>query len=99
MENVFTDLSAQTSTVFSEEEKEKYKRKAFVFITAEPDSSKSALDDLKKVEGVNELYLAHGAYDFVVKVSGESFYHLGEIVSKRLKNLSNIRSTLTLMVI
>jgi Lrp/AsnC family transcriptional regulator for asnA, asnC and gidA len=99
LENVFADLSAQISTVCSEREKEKPKRNAFVFITAEPDSGKSALEDLKKVEGVNEVYLSHGAYDFVVKVSGESLDHLREIVFKQIKNLSSIKSTLTLMVI
>jgi len=99
LENVFADLSAQISAVCSEGEKEKPKRNAFVFITAEPDSGKSAFEDLKKVEGVTEVYLSHGAYDFVVKVSGESLDLLREIVFNRIKNLSSIRSTLTLTVI
>jgi DNA-binding Lrp family transcriptional regulator len=99
LENVFADLSAQINAVCPEGKKEKPKRNAFVFITAEPNSSKSTLEDLKKVEGVNEVYLSHGAYDFVVKVSGESLDHLREIVFKQIKNLSSIRSTLTLMVV
>jgi len=99
LENVFADLNAQISAVSSEGKKEKPKRNAFVFITAEPDSSKNAFEDLKKVEGVNEVYLSHGDYDFIVKVSGESLDHLREIVFKRIKNLSSIKSTLTLMVI
>jgi len=99
LENVFADLSAQISAVCPEGEKEKTKRNAFVFITAKPDSRKIAFEDLKKVEGVNEVYLSHGDYDFVVKVSGDSLNHLREIVFKRIKNLSSIKSTLTLMVI
>ena len=99
LENVFADLSAQISAVCPEGEKEKPKRNAFVFITAEPDSRKIAFEDLKQVEGVNEVYLSHGDYDFVVKVSGDSLNHLREIVFKRIKNLSSIKSTLTLMVI
>ena len=97
LENVFSDLSPQISTVCVERAKEKPKRNAFVFISAEADSSKSTLEDLKKVEGVKEVYLSHGTYDFIVKVSGESLDHLREIVFKRIKNISNIRSTLTLM--
>ena len=81
------------------EAKEKPKRNAFVFVTAKPESGKSALEDLKKVEGVIEVYLSHGAYDFVVKVSGESLDHLREIVFKQIKNLSSISSTLTLMLV
>ena len=52
---------------------------------------------MKKVEGVNEVYRSHGAYDFIVKVNGESLDHLREIVFKRITNLSNIKSTLTLL--
>jgi len=99
LENVFADLSAPIRAVYSEEGKAKPKRNAFVFITAEPDSGKSAFEDLKKVEGVDEVYLSQGAYDFVVKVSGESLNLLREIVFKRIKNLSSIRSTLILTVI
>ena len=75
------------------------KRHAFVFITAEPDSSKSALEDLKKVDGVLELYSSRGAYDIIAKVSGESLEYLREVVFKQIKNLSSISSTLTLTVV
>ena len=76
----------------------KPKRNAF-FIIAELDSKKSTFKDLKKVEGVNEVYFSHGIYDFVVKVSGESMNHLRKIVFKQIKNLSSIRSALTLVVV
>ena len=99
MENVFADLGAQISSSYPVGVEEKPKRNAFVFITSEPGSKKNTLEDLKKLEGVNEVYFSNGAYDFVVKVSGESLDHLREIVFKRLKNLSGIRSTLTLMVV
>jgi len=99
VENVFADSSAQISAVCSEGEKEKPKRNAFVFIIAEPDSKKSIFEDLIKVEGVNEVYLSHGTYDFVVKITGKSLDHLREIVFNRIKNLSSIKSTLTLTVI
>jgi len=99
LENVFIDLGAQINAVYPEGESMKLKRNAFVFITAEPNAGKSTFDDLKKVEGVKEVYLSKGAYDYVVKVSGESLDHLREIIFKQIKNLSNIKSTLTLMVI
>ena len=53
LENVFADLSATTNSYWSDEKKlQIHRRHAFVFITAEPDSSNSALEDLKKVDGV-----------------------------------------------
>ena len=60
-------------------------RQAFVFITAEPDSSKGAIEDLKKVEGVVELYNSGGAYDIIAKVNGESLEHLRDIILNRLR--------------
>jgi DNA-binding Lrp family transcriptional regulator len=100
LENIFVDMGTEISSQYSGEETfEKPKRSAFVFITAESDSSNLALEDLRKIDEVKEVYLANGAYDLVAKVSGESFDHLREIVHTRIRNLSNIKSTLTLTVI
>ena len=100
MENVFVDMGTEISSKFSEGKIfEKPKRSAFVFITTESDASYLALEDLRKIDEVKEVYLAHGAYDLVAKVSGESFDHLREIVHTRIRNLSNIKSTLTLTLI
>ncbi len=93
-------IGAEISTDFSVEETlEKPKRSAFVFITAESDSSHVALEDLRKIDEVKEVYLAHGAYDLIAKVSGESFDHVREIVRTRIRNLSGIKSTLILTLI
>ena len=93
-------MGAEISSQYSEEEAiAKPKRSAFVFITTESDASHMALEDLRKIAEVKEVYLARGAYDLVAKVSGESFDHLREIVQSRIRNLSNVKSTLTLTVI
>ena len=100
MENVFVDLSAALNPDCSIEKKlQVHERHAFVFINAEPNSSKSALEDLKKVDGVVELYPARGAYDIIAKVSGKSLEHLREVVFKQIKNLGSIKSSLTLTVV
>lgn len=99
MENVFVDMGTEISSKFSEEKSLKPKRSAFVFITTESDANYLALEDLRKIDEVKEVYLARGEYDLVAKLSGESFDHLREIVYTRIRNLSNIKSTLTLTVI
>ena len=99
LENVFADLTAKINATCTEKAKHLPKRNALVFITAEPDWGKSTFEDLKKVDGVNEVYLSHGAYDFIVKVSGESLDHIREIVLKKIKNLSNISSALILALV
>jgi DNA-binding Lrp family transcriptional regulator len=99
LENVFVDLQELGAKVVGKEIFEKPKRSAFVFITAELDSSSDVLEDLRKIDEVKEVYLARGAYDIVAKISGDSFDSLRENVVNRIKNLSNIKSTLTLTVI
>jgi DNA-binding Lrp family transcriptional regulator len=100
LENVLVDMDAEISSKYSEQETfNKPKRSAFVFITTESEASHLALEDLRKIVEVKEVYLARGAYDLVAKVSGESFDHLREIVSTRIRNLSYIKSTLTLTLI
>lgn len=86
------------SPVF-EPAKMKLQRHAFVFINTEPETYDSALQDIRQIEGVNEVYPSKGAYDIIAKVSGESIDYLREQIFTRIKNLSTIKSTLTLMVI
>jgi len=100
LENVFVDMGTEISSHYSQERiLDKPKRSAFVLITTDADSSDLVLEDLRTIEEIKEVYLAHGAYDLVAKVSGESFENLREIVHKRLGNLSSIKSTLTLTII
>lgn len=100
MENVFIEMGPEIVSQCAEKRTySKPKRSAFVFITTESDASYLAIDDLKKIDAVKEVYIAHGAYDIIAKVSGESFDHLREIVQSRIRNLSNIKSTLTLTII
>lgn len=77
----------------------RHKRSAFVFITAESDESYRVLEDLRKLDAVEEVYLAKGAYDLIAKVSGDSIDYLREEVLKQIRNLSSIKSTLTLTVV
>ena len=100
LENIFVDVGAEISSKFSEEEAfRKPKRSAFVFITTDSDASHLALEDLKKIDEVKEVYVAHGAYDLIAKVNGESFDHIREIIQTRIRILSNVKSTLTLTLI
>lgn len=101
MENVFSTLDSSIilDSYESKPEVKRPLRSAFVFISTEPDSFDLALEDLKQIEGVNEVYLSRGAYDLIAKVSGESLDHLREMVFRRIKNLSSIKSTLTLTII
>ncbi len=102
LENVFAerpDIRPEISATVTEEGVMKTKRSAFVFITAESDESQLALEGLRKLDAVEEVYLARGAYDLVAKITSDSMEHLREDVLKQIRSLSSIKSTLTLTVI
>jgi len=82
-----------------ESSKIKIKRHAYVFINTEPETYASAMEDIRRIEGVCEVYPSKGAYDIIAKVSGESIEYLKEQIFTRIKNLSTIKTTLTVMVI
>ena len=70
---------------------------AFVLINTELGFETDVLKDVKKVEGVEEVYAVYGTYDIVAKVKAETMDRLKEIVTVRIRKVNNVRATLTLM--
>jgi len=59
---------------------------AFVLINTEIGSSiADVLKDLKKVEGVDEVFAVYGVYDIIARVRAESMDKLKEIVTLRIR--------------
>jgi len=57
------------------------------------------LEKIKKVEGVEESYISYGMYDVVAKIRADTMDDLKEVVSNRLRQIANVRSTLTLILV
>ncbi len=72
--------------------------KALVFINTRSDAA-GIVRDLKKLSGVSEAHSSVGMYEAVAMVNGESFDHVREIVSKCIRSLENVESTLTLTLV
>jgi DNA-binding Lrp family transcriptional regulator len=89
----------EISAVAKEASSLKQKRSAFVFINTQCEDCQEAYEDLKKLDSVEEVYLSHGAYDIIAKISGESFEFLREEVVKQIRNIGSIKSTLTLTIV
>jgi DNA-binding Lrp family transcriptional regulator len=101
LENILIDQRPlpEISAVVEDASLLKQKRSAFVFITAQCNECQEAFEDIRKLDSVDELYLSRGAYDIIAKISGESLEFLREEVLKQIRNISSIKSTLTLTVI
>lgn len=73
--------------------------KAFVLINTEIGSEDAVLASLKDIDSVEEACLVYGVYDIVTKVSASSTEDLKNVILTKLRELENVRSTLTMIVV
>jgi DNA-binding Lrp family transcriptional regulator len=72
--------------------------KAFVLINVESGSEEEVLEQIRKSEGVEEAYYSYGVYDIVAKIKADTMEKLREAVSQKMRTISKVRSTLTLIM-
>jgi len=70
---------------------------AFVLINTAIGSEADVLEDLKKVEGVEEVKAVYGVYDIIVRVGAKTMDRLKEIVTWKIRRIDKVRSTLTMI--
>ncbi len=73
--------------------------KAFVLINTELGSELDAVNSIKKIPNVTEAYLVYGTYDVIVKVESDSLDKVKETITHNLRTLSNVKSTLSMVVV
>jgi DNA-binding Lrp family transcriptional regulator len=57
------------------------------------------VDQLKKIEGISEAYRIYGIYDILVKIEARTIEQIREVIGRKLKNIRNIKSTITMVAI
>ncbi|MGD0406170.1 MAG: Lrp/AsnC ligand binding domain-containing protein [Candidatus Bathyarchaeia archaeon] len=72
--------------------------KAFVLINVESGAEEEVLGELKKIEGVEEAYFSYGVYDIITKIKADSMETLKDMVTRKIRSTSKVRSTLTLIM-
>jgi len=72
--------------------------RAFVLINVESGSEDEVLKELKKMEGIEEAYFSYGVYDLITRVKADTMENLKDMVSRRIRTLNKVRSTLTLIM-
>jgi DNA-binding Lrp family transcriptional regulator len=72
--------------------------RAFVLINVESGSEDDVLRELKAIEGVEEAYFSYGVYDIITKIKANTMEQLKELVTRRVRTLPKVRSTLTLIM-
>lgn len=56
------------------------------------------VEGTKKIEEVIGAWIVYGIYDVILKVVAADITMLGEIINKRIRQIPNIRATLTFPV-
>lgn len=72
--------------------------KAFVLMNAELGSEDSLVSELKRMEGVREVYQVYGVYDIVAMVEAETMEKVKEAITWKVRKLGGVKSTLTMIV-
>ena len=72
--------------------------RAFVLINVESGSEEEVLKELNAIEGVEESYFSYGVYDIITKVRADSMEKLKDMVTRKIRTVSSVRSTLTLIM-
>jgi DNA-binding Lrp family transcriptional regulator len=71
---------------------------AYVLINVESGSEKEVVNQLKTVAGVEEAYYSYGVYDIISRVRAETMEKLKDLVTRKIRTLNRVRSTLTLIM-
>jgi len=72
--------------------------RAFVLINVESGAEEEVIDELKKIEDVEEAYFSYGVYDIITKIKADSMETLKDMVTRKVRTIGRVRSTLTLIM-
>lgn len=73
--------------------------RAYVLINVSSGLEGQVLKNMKKIEGVEEVFVSYGVYDLVAKIKADSMEQLKELITHHLRRIENVRSTLTLILV
>jgi DNA-binding Lrp family transcriptional regulator len=71
---------------------------AYVLINVESGAEEEVVSQLKIIAGVEEAYYSYGVYDIISKVKADSMEKLKDLVTRKVRTLNRVRSTLTLIM-
>jgi len=72
--------------------------RAFILFNVESGSEDKVLTELRKIEGIQEVYVSYGVYDIIAKLKAESMEKLKDTVTHKMRTIKSVRSTLTLIM-
>jgi DNA-binding Lrp family transcriptional regulator len=71
---------------------------AYILINYEIGTEEKILNRLKNLSGVIEVSEVNGIYDIIVKITSDNLDNIKETITKHIRTIKTIRSTMTLIV-
>lgn len=71
---------------------------AYVLINTEIGSESDVLEELKKVEGVEEAHNLWGVYDIIASIKAETMDKLKFIINKEIEKIGKVNAKLTMII-
>ncbi len=72
---------------------------AYVLINCDLGYEEQIIEELKHISDVKEVHGTFGAYDILAKVESANVKNLRDTITRKIRKLNRVRSTLTLIVI
>jgi DNA-binding Lrp family transcriptional regulator len=73
--------------------------KAYILIGCELGSENDIVSKLSKMDRVKDARIVYGDYDIVVEVETETEAQMDSIITKKIRKLDKVRSTMTLGIV
>jgi DNA-binding Lrp family transcriptional regulator len=72
---------------------------AFILVNVEAGADKEVLENIRKIPEVKQAYMVYGVYDIVAILEADTLEKLRECVTKKIRQLDKVRSTMTMIVV
>ncbi|GAG86543.1 unnamed protein product [marine sediment metagenome] len=72
---------------------------AFILLDVDLGKSAKVVEELQDIPETKYVYTVYGVYDVVIKLEAESIQHLKDIITKKIRPLEHVKSTLTMLVV
>lgn len=72
---------------------------AIVLIQTEIGAESRVMDQLYAIPEVKEVYVVYGTYDIVLKIEADTLEKIREVITDKIRKLSDIRTTVTMIVV
>ncbi len=72
---------------------------AYVLVKSKIGHEMEVMNDILKIYGVKEVMGTYGVYDIFAKVQVQTRKEIEEVITKKIRKINNVISTITLSVI